>query len=84
MDDGAARTPLVPVTGSVFSRRRFTATDNLKRMTTYGSCLRCGEELRHGDWVIQTEEIRKLVVDPENVPDGVAAHKDCIIHTLGA
>ncbi len=53
-------------------------------MTPFGECLRCGEELRHGDWVIRAEEIRKLVVDPENVPDGVVAHKDCVIHTPGA
>lgn len=56
----------------------------LGHMTTHGECLRCGNELRDGDWVIRAEEIRKLVVDPENVPDGVVAHKDCVIATLGA
>ncbi|BCJ45169.1 hypothetical protein GCM10010168_69700 [Actinoplanes ianthinogenes] len=47
--------------------------------TTYGNCVICGEELRHGDWVIRAEEMRKLVADPENVPDG-KAHKDCLVH----
>jgi len=50
---------------------------------SYGACLYCGEELRYGDWVIKAEEIRKMVVDPENVPDGMS-HKDCIVHTPGA
>lgn len=50
---------------------------------SYGECLYCGEELHYGDWVIEAEEIRKLVADPENVPDGMA-HKGCPIHTPGA
>jgi hypothetical protein len=49
--------------------------------TSYGECLQCGVELRHGDWVIDADEIRKMVTDPGNVPDG-KAHKDCIVHTL--
>lgn len=53
-------------------------------MTPFGECLRGGEELGHGDWVIRAEEIRKLVVDPENVPDGVVAHKNCVIKPPGA
>jgi hypothetical protein len=53
----------------------------MSEKTTYGNCLYCGEELRHGDWVIRTDEIRKLVTDPENVPEGTA-HKDCIVRTL--
>jgi hypothetical protein len=59
----------------------FTYASNV---TTYGECLRCGNELRDGDWVIRDEEIRKLVVDPENVPDGVMAHKDCLIGAIDA
>lgn len=47
---------------------RLESDNYARRMTPFEECLRCGEELPHGDWVIGAEEIRKLVVDPENVP----------------
>lgn len=50
---------------------------------SFGDCLFCGEELRHGDWVIKADEIRKLVIDPDNVPDGIA-HRDCVVHKPGS
>ncbi|BBH71157.1 hypothetical protein ACTI_78420 [Actinoplanes sp. OR16] len=34
--------------------------DRVSESVTYGNCVICGEELRHGDWVIRAEEMRKL------------------------
>jgi hypothetical protein len=53
----------------------------MSESTTYGTCLFCGNDLLHGDWVVKADEIRKMVADPANVPDGMA-HKDCIIHSI--